>query len=755
MSAGEDDGIASASDIEAEANVANVERMRAESDKRKRKRRGSQTTPRARGKSLTSPWTTTAASVSQNIDGSWAATCRLCQASLKLGKTASSTNVKNHWASQHAGVYRRWELASENDKLKVLQDALAVARSQVSQLDVFARQARRSSVQSNAKLVRRVCGVFMIASSQSPWALLDSPGVETYVRVCGGTAVDQSKHPCLTALPDVYEQCAKVLAAETGRGDVGSITYDGWSARLGAPIAGVTFNFVDDLWELRCMPICFFDTQTADKNADGHTEILRAVTRNNDKLSSETLIFSGTTDNEPAVALGMDQFLDFNGGLRCVAHSLSLAVNTACDNCPLLCAILQRVNEISTYVNQHTSVNSALVRRQSQMYGADRVTRLSKEIFTRWHSKLTVMDKYNQLHDDLSVVLQNTDAHALLLDGAQLTVMGDFMVVLTEVRRVSRALEADRRVSGARAPRLLRELMDTMELFAADGRNERARILSALTNQQRPSCASLDQDLNAARTRTLATKEAGDLAASLKRNIQTRLGHLFAELTQSALQNVAAMNDDDKKRMRSQKQALLLQCAAVFDVNECGLDWLESHVDRNQYAELLLDAIMIELREIYAGSQAHDFAEPSSIRRDLKQMRAVMLNDLQSNGRRQPNQSLQYWRRIANSSYNEMERNGTLSTRRFAKAARAYLSLQATSASAERLFGVAGYQEGSRRTSSSTDHTEMLLLIRALIQARLDAGTVAPQVDDSFMAASRESKIIYTLAKQVAAMIES
>ncbi len=182
LSAGEDDGIASASDIEAEANVANVERMRAESDKRKRKRRGSQTTPRARGKSLTSPWTTTAASVSQNIDGSWAATCRLCQASLKLGKTASSTNVKNHWASQHAGVYRRWELASENDKLKVLQDALAVARSQVSQLDVFARQARRSSVQSNAKLVRRVCGVFMIASSQSPWALLDSPGVETYLR---------------------------------------------------------------------------------------------------------------------------------------------------------------------------------------------------------------------------------------------------------------------------------------------------------------------------------------------------------------------------------------------------------------------------------------------------------------------------------------------------------------------------------------------------------------------------------------------
>ncbi len=46
-------------------------------------------------------------------------------------------------------------------------------------------------------------------------------------------------------------------------------------------------------------------------------------------LDKDVVVFSGTTDNEPAVALGVDRYLAFGGSVRCLCHTLSLAVNDA------------------------------------------------------------------------------------------------------------------------------------------------------------------------------------------------------------------------------------------------------------------------------------------------------------------------------------------------------------------------------------------------------------------------------------------
>ena len=82
----------------------------------------------------------------------------------------------------------------------------------------------------------------------------------------------------------------------------------------------------------------------------------------------------------------------------------------------------------------------------------------------------------------------------------------------------------------------------------------------------------------------------------------------------------------------------------------------------------------------------------------------------------------------------------------FAEPARAYLSIQASSASAERLFGDAGYQEGVRRQHVETGIAEMLLTIRYLIQQRTNAHAVRAHAAHQPGALGVEATLYYQLA---------
>ena len=55
--------------------------------------------------------------------------------------------------------------------------------------------------------------------------------------------------------------------------------------------------------------------------ADEHTAILFAAIASFDKVYKDFLIFASTTDNKPSIALGMDQYLNFAGSVRCVCHT--------------------------------------------------------------------------------------------------------------------------------------------------------------------------------------------------------------------------------------------------------------------------------------------------------------------------------------------------------------------------------------------------------------------------------------------------
>ena len=77
------------------------------------------------------------------------------------------------------------------------------------------------------------------------------------------------------------------------------------------------------------------------------------------------------------------------------------------------------------------------------------------------------------------------------------------------------------------------------------------------------------------------------------------------------------------------------------------------------------------------------------------------------------------------------------------------LSIQASSAAAERLFGDAGYYEGLRRQNTESSYTEMLLLIRSFVSSRIDGAT--KQV--GFL--SSRAQVVKDTAEEIAREISS
>ena len=114
-----------------------------------------------------------------------------------------------------------------------------------------------------------------------------------------------------------------------------------------------------------------------------------------------------------------------------------------------------------------------------------------------------------------------------------------------------------------------------------------------------------------------------------------------------------------------------------------------------------------------------DYEEEENYHVSLSSVYKRMLDELRISGRREPNFAQTWWYNIENSSVKELRKNKLYGAPIFIDCARAFLSIQASSAPAERLFSDAGFQEGARRQIEESCMTEMLLFVRNFVSKRL------------------------------------
>ncbi|KAI0558502.1 hypothetical protein FGB62_206g09 [Gracilaria domingensis] len=172
------------------------------------------------------------------------------------------------------------------------------------------------------------------------------------------------------------------------------------------------------------------------------------------------------------------------------------------------------------------------------------------------------------------------------------------------------------------APRLLRELFETLLIMAGDMlpflSTEQSEQYSGTLNEglsglgelyalrTRFSVSLADKGRDKARTIRLRNYHAKAVSTKLAGRIYDRLGSLWQPVVADAINWTPGSdgNSTPLPEMHDSRRVLLFHIVAVMDVNECTLDFLPgSDSERKDYMKTLYDAIMREAIELEPSSE--------------------------------------------------------------------------------------------------------------------------------------------------------
>lgn len=270
-----------------------------------------------------------------------------------------------------------------------------------------------------------------------------------------------SKLPLERYLGPTYSAVCALLRQSANALRTGCLTIDGWSAALGAPILGITWNFIDEYWRQKFLPLTTLNRGTASKSGKQFRFIVQEILNSNTIVSSDGLsVHTVTSDTEPAVALAVDFLTNYVGHVRCVFHTLALCVNEFFGTGPPCKWYMDHVNKFTKYFNYNQKAKEFFLHKQlSSGVTQDFLHVLKHDIPTRWHSLLIAMLKHimeiEHISADVNELGISHDGVPPMTEEQQNT-LAEIINVLAEFCRIARQLEADKRVTMSRFPRLLR-----------------------------------------------------------------------------------------------------------------------------------------------------------------------------------------------------------------------------------------------------------------------------------------------------------
>ena len=347
---------------------------------------------------------------------------------------------------------------------------------------------------------------------------------------------------------DTYAAICRIRRSSVTNARTRCITVDGWSAALGTPMLRMTWHCIDSQWNMYCVLVATLNIGMASQTGQQLRCIIQEILEQNPIVrSNDVRVHTATSDNEAAIALAVYLLTNDVCSVRCVVHTLALAINDIFETGTVWKKYLDHVNKVTSYFNHHQKAVQLSAQKQVEE-GVTRYSlqRLKHDIPKRWHSRLAAISTYSCLLHTIYAVAQelnidNDDLSTRAED--QPDVLAEFITVLAEVRRVARQLEADGKVTMSRAPGLLRKLHETFLIMGSDMLpassvaqtadniyffdEDSEDLLQVVALPKHPSTASADKLRDEARLIILKKNHSKSIAMRLADCIDTRLDAIW------------------------------------------------------------------------------------------------------------------------------------------------------------------------------------------------------------------------------------
>lgn len=127
----------------------------------------------------------------------------------------------------------------------------------------------------------------------------------------------------------------------------------------------VILSVCDKNWALKSVLVASINMQDCRKTGMQICVFLKEILHTSDIFWSDKVsVFISKTDNEACACLSVDVLTKYVGSVRCVVHSLALCVNYNFKIVTVWKRLMEFINDVKTYFNQHYKAAQLSVEHQ-------------------------------------------------------------------------------------------------------------------------------------------------------------------------------------------------------------------------------------------------------------------------------------------------------------------------------------------------------------------------------------------------------
>ncbi|XP_015782274.1 zinc finger BED domain-containing protein 4-like [Tetranychus urticae] len=264
--------------------------------------------------------------------------------------------------------------------------------------------------------------IWWIVNNALPFRIGESNGFENFVKALNRNYKPPKKDKVKKLICEMYDVKKGQLCTFLSDVKWVSLTSDGWKdVSNQIHYTGLTLHFIDN-YEL--MSVCL---KTSEFHGDATASNLEQVFKESldEWCINSDIITSFTTDGASNFKKAAKAIAPH---IHCVAHQLNLVV---CDSLEKDLRIAQLVTAVKTIVTlfKKSDVLMRELMQERERKGLSKL-KLIQDVATRWNSTFYMLQRYMELHNEISHVLLYSGKRDIDLSDAQIECIGEIVSVL-------------------------------------------------------------------------------------------------------------------------------------------------------------------------------------------------------------------------------------------------------------------------------------------------------------------------------------
>lgn len=402
--------------------------------------------------------------------------CSLCKQTIVFHK--STTTLMHHLRVKHGEELKKAKEEKQRESIPILP------KPGPSMIQPTVKETIENKTPYDQKSVHRQdldrLVLQMIVEDMQPFSIVEDKGFKKFVKALDARYELPSRTKLAeTMLPRIYAEERTKLSNDLKETTSISLTTDIWTSRKTESYLTITAHYINSNWQL-CS--CILETKRLEgpHTAEYIAQTIREIMALWDISKKVNAII---TDNASNMAAAITSLGVRHAG--CFAHTLNLVVNNSLSNTQGFEDIKGKVKDIVSFF-KHSVKGSDTLRQVQTQAQRPTVLKLTQECPTRWNSCYYMLERYSELHAEVTTALCLLNKQNMCLSNDELDVIKSAIASLRPFEIATREMSGEKFTTASKVIPMVKMLHKALQKVPSTLSTElnkqlRTRFLNAET----------------------------------------------------------------------------------------------------------------------------------------------------------------------------------------------------------------------------------------------------------------------------------